>query len=717
MMNDLIGTTLGPYQILEQLGQGGMATVFKAYQPAMDRFVAIKVLPRHMASDPQFRARFQREARTIARLEHRYILPVYDSGEQDGIHYMVMRYTDGGTLSDLVAGKSLTVERAAQLIAQVADALGYAHRQGVIHRDIKPANVLISREGDALLSDFGIARIIEGTLQLTSEGMLIGTPFYMAPEQVQGRPSDARTDIYALGVVLYETVTGRRPYEAETPLAVALMHVHNPLPPPRQIRPDLPEALERIILRALAKSPEDRFQTADEMGLALQQMGGGQTTPTRPLVPETVVISAQGTTLQQPPSTLPPATPPPAAPAGGSRRWMIAGLIGVVLIVALSGAFLLGSRQSQPGQRILDRDLRRTEDARRVAQAPTEVPAAPADAAPAEPASEAPTEEAAAEAPTEETAAEAAPAVTDDPLMTADGVRFTDSVIRGIVSSGDSIWAVSQYGLAIWDGEQPLYLTEDEGLPFTDIRTIYADQDGQVWLAGYEDVALISRSDDQIEVIESFDPGDLGLDYVSAMLRDSDGQMLAGGYLPSGLVSYDGGEWKRFEPAIQDADLGEISGTVYTIHRSGAGDLWLATEIGLLRLHDGSWQRYGEEQGIGAGPIRALAEKDGALWVAAVDQGLLRYDVEADAWERVAISADVAVLSIAALPDGSMVASSWDLVAQSQDSGESWETIGTTDGGDIRYAPGSLHADSAGRIWVGGEQGLTRYADGGWEIP
>jgi serine/threonine protein kinase len=200
-MGDLVGHNLGPYRLLDQLGAGGMATVYKAYHAAMDRYVAIKVLPPHLARDPNFRARFQQEARVIARLEHRHILPVYDVAEEHDIPYLVMRYTDGGDLNNLLAG-GLTTERAVELLAQVAEALGYAHRQGVIHRDVKPANVLIGRDGDALLADFGIAKIYEDTLQLTGEGTMVGTPAYMAPEQLQGRSVDARTDIYALGVVL-----------------------------------------------------------------------------------------------------------------------------------------------------------------------------------------------------------------------------------------------------------------------------------------------------------------------------------------------------------------------------------------------------------------------------------------------------------------------------------------------------------------------------------
>ncbi len=180
-MGDLVGQNLGPYRILEQIGLGGMATVYKAYHAAMDRYVAVKVLPQHLARDPNFRARFQREARTIARLEHRYILPVYDVGEDDGIPYLVMRYTDSGDLGDLIAHQALTIARAAWLISHVAEALAYAHRRGVIHRDVKPANVLLSPDGDVLLTDFGIAKIYEETLQLTSEGTMIGTPAYMAP--------------------------------------------------------------------------------------------------------------------------------------------------------------------------------------------------------------------------------------------------------------------------------------------------------------------------------------------------------------------------------------------------------------------------------------------------------------------------------------------------------------------------------------------------------
>lgn len=362
-MADLTGRSLGPYRVLEQLGVGGMATVYKAYHAVMDRYVAIKVLPDNLARDPSFRTRFEREARTIARLEHRHILPVYDVAEDDGIPYLVMRFTDGGDLSGLIAGGTLSIPRAAALVAQVADALDYAHRQGVIHRDVKPANVLIGRDGDALLSDFGIAKIYSEAQQLTSDGMMVGTPAYMAPEQLKGQAVDARTDIYSLGVVLYQALTGECPFVAETPLAVAMMHVHNPLRPPRQINPAIPEALERIIFRAMAKNADDRFQTAGAMAqalraavastpatqsLALPESSAPAIAPPTPHTP----LPAQETAAQPaiPPAPPTPVPAPAAPPSRASARWLpiVGGLLALVVIVGVA-AFALRPGQDTPG--------------------------------------------------------------------------------------------------------------------------------------------------------------------------------------------------------------------------------------------------------------------------------------------------------------------------------------------------------------------------------
>ncbi len=266
-MPDLIGSTLGHYQILEQIGLGGMATVYKAYQPGMNRLVALKVLPEHYARDPRFVKRFELEAQVVAKLEHRNIVPIYDYGVHENTAYLTMRYLQAGTVKDILARGALPLADAAHLLNDIAAALDYAHSQGIIHRDVKPANVLVDKQGNAYLTDFGIAKVLEGTQELTGSGML-GTPAYMAPEQTLGKPVTPQSDLYALGVMLYEMVTDRPPYEADTPMAVALMHVYEPLPLPRKLKPDLPEAMELVLLKALAKEPADRFRSADELARA-----------------------------------------------------------------------------------------------------------------------------------------------------------------------------------------------------------------------------------------------------------------------------------------------------------------------------------------------------------------------------------------------------------------------------------------------------------------
>jgi hypothetical protein len=247
-----------------------MATVFKAFQPSLQRYVAIKVLPPYFAHEPGFAQRFVREARAVAQLEHPHILPVYDYGQDGDYAYIVLKYVPTGTLQDRIDAGTLSLEQSVDIACQVAEALENAHRRGIIHRDVKPSNVLLDQEQWALLTDFGLARMVEGSTQLTASGVGVGTPDYMAPEQGQGRKVDGRADIYALGVVLFEMLTGRVPYEAETPMAVVLKHITDPLPLPRTLDPSIPESVEAVILRALAKNPDDRYATAGEMAVALR---------------------------------------------------------------------------------------------------------------------------------------------------------------------------------------------------------------------------------------------------------------------------------------------------------------------------------------------------------------------------------------------------------------------------------------------------------------
>lgn len=269
-MAELTGQTIGQYRLLERIGQGGMATVYKAYQPSLDRYVAIKVLATHMANDPNFAARFRREAQAIARLNHPNILPVYDFGQEGELIYIAMRYVEGGTLKEML-GEPLPLDRVVEIITQVGGALHYAHQLGIVHRDVKPSNVLMDKGEWALLHDFGLAKIMETSVQLTVTGVGMGTPTYMSPEQGQGEKVDARSDIYSLGILLYEMVTGQVPFDAETPIAVLLQHINEPLPLPRQVYPQLSESIERVILKAVSKNPDDRYQTAAEMVTALQQ--------------------------------------------------------------------------------------------------------------------------------------------------------------------------------------------------------------------------------------------------------------------------------------------------------------------------------------------------------------------------------------------------------------------------------------------------------------
>jgi serine/threonine protein kinase len=257
-----------------------MAVVYKAWQPSLERYVALKVLPEYFQHDPEFLARFQREARAAARLNHPNIVTIYDVGEHAGIHYIAMEYLDGGSLRDRLAAGPLGLREAQRILAQLAGALDYAHSHGLIHRDIKPANILFTSDGRAKLTDFGIARASDDA-QLTRTGVLMGTPEYMAPEQAEGKSIDYRTDLYALGVVLYQMLTGQAPFRGTTPSATLHAVVYEPPPPPRQLNPGLPPAIEAVLLRALAKQPDQRFQRGVEMVAGLRTAMEGKRPPER----------------------------------------------------------------------------------------------------------------------------------------------------------------------------------------------------------------------------------------------------------------------------------------------------------------------------------------------------------------------------------------------------------------------------------------------------
>jgi tetratricopeptide (TPR) repeat protein/predicted Ser/Thr protein kinase len=280
----VVGENVGPYRITAQLGTGGMATVWKAYHAALDRYVALKVLHRSFKEDPQFTARFQREAKIVAKLTHPHIVPIYDFSEHEGMSYLVMRYVEGRTLKAVLKQDPLAPDKVLDILTPAAEALAYAHRQGVLHRDIKPSNFLIDLEGEVFLTDFGLARMAESTDSTMSRDMMIGTPQYISPEQARGATLDEGTDIYSLGVVLFEMLTGKTPYDADTPYAIIHDHIFSPLPLPSQFRPDIPETVERVVLKALAKDRDDRYQSVSEMISALEDAVVGERVEAAPEV-------------------------------------------------------------------------------------------------------------------------------------------------------------------------------------------------------------------------------------------------------------------------------------------------------------------------------------------------------------------------------------------------------------------------------------------------
>lgn len=382
------------YEIEALLGQGGMSSVFKANDPNLRRKVAVKMIHPHLSTDSNFVSRFEEEAASIAQLRHPNIVQVYDFANADETYYMVMEFVPGETLQEHLArlqnnNRRMAIEDAIKYVAQICDALEYAHSRGLVHRDIKPANIVLNLQGEAILMDFGIAKIVGGK-QHTATGAVVGTALYMSPEVIKGEKADKRTDIYALGVTLFEILSGQPPFKADSAMSILMMHVNDPIPDLREMGPDIPEELVQVVEKALAKDKEDRYQSAAEFARALRNIDPKKSTSSseeaaaRKPVPDrldstmieeepaavpfertiieepslppregaTVVEDDAGTEVRDPSTSQIPPPAAPVQPSGAGRKGGISlpliiggGIVGVIILV---GAIFLGVQALRP---------------------------------------------------------------------------------------------------------------------------------------------------------------------------------------------------------------------------------------------------------------------------------------------------------------------------------------------------------------------------------
>jgi serine/threonine-protein kinase len=621
------GQNIGPYRVIEQVGQGGMASVYKAYHAAMDRYVAIKVLPFQFFQNEEFRARFRHEVKVIASLEHPYILPVYDSGEDNDMPYLVMRYLETGSLKRRLQDGRMTIDAIDPVFTQLATALGYAHERDVIHRDIKPANILIDRRGDIFLTDFGIAKLVGDTAEFTASGAITGTPAYMSPEQAQGYPLDPRSDIYSLGIILYELVTGQVPYEAETPLAVILKHLQEPLPLPTEIDPTIPAPIERVILKALAKDREDRFVSTQDFMQAWKQAIGQGAAPSAsvPYMPPTVIerspleaeltdaLTADTVLDQESAVSAPAAQPMPAvqqAPAPRNRlpRWLLpagitAALLLCIVAIAAGGYVLLQNPPALPapateiGQESVD---------------PTAVQNFDDTVDPTEPAESGSEQE-------PDSATEEEPPVEPVMLISPEGwTSWTGTAeVYDLVIYDDQLLAGGPNGVAVYalDGELVDQWTFADGLPDVWINDLFVDQDGSLWLA--TDGGLVHQDGDSAQVY-SYDEG-ISSSLVSTVVRAGD-TLFAGTFWGddnSGPHLFENGRWNPipgFFSSYEDENLFSINITAAAAHPEGG--IWIGTERFLAFYNGGDFEPITTDLGLPDNYITSLFyDDDGVLWI------------------------------------------------------------------------------------------------------
>ena len=559
---------LGPYQIISQIGKGGMATVYKAYHASMDRYVALKVVAVGLTDDPNFLKRFQQEARLIAKLEHPHILPVYDFGESEAIPYMVMRFLEAGTLKERLASEPLPIAEIDRIFNQLADALQYAHENGVIHRDIKPSNAMLDKRGDVFLTDFGVAKMLEGSSGLTATGTVTGTPAYMSPEQAMGNKADPRSDIYSLGVVLFEMLTGRVPFEAETPMAVLFKQIQEPPPPLSIVRPDLPYTLEAVLLKALAKDPADRYASMDAFRDSWKNAVDEASEPTPVSLPavKTKETTLPGATVKNPASETVKPTP---APRKGLPGWVWGLGLGIffILLVAAGGIFtvqriLLQGNQTQPNPQSTPNEI-------------TISPVLP-------------------ESGNVDTPVKSGYTATS---WAAANTYYTIAVLKNQLLAG------GPGGISIFDLEDPesyQQFTTASGLPGATVNSIFITSDETIWIG--TDGGLLGIKDDKHQLFNT--ENGLDSDYVSAIA--SDGKTI---YIGTQYSALDGGGLLQLNgdniqpvagfPSQYDPDSEHVLNNINSILIDENEYLWVATNNGIaMRDDELEWNVFTTENGL-----------------------------------------------------------------------------------------------------------------------
>jgi ligand-binding sensor domain-containing protein len=691
------GQMLGPYQITNQIGKGGMATVYKAYQASMDRYVALKVVAGQLTDDPNFMQRFRQEARLIARLEHPHILPVYDFGEADDIPYMVMRFLDAGTLTERLDTGQLALTEIDRIFSQLADALEYAHENGVIHRDIKPSNAMLDKRGEVFLTDFGIAKMLEGSAGLTATGAITGTPAYMSPEQAQGQKVDQRSDIYSLGVVLFEMLTRRVPFEAETPLAVLFKQIQDPPPPLSLVRPDLPYTLEPVLLKALAKNPAGRYATMSDFRAGWKAALAEASTATSP--------SSTRNAQNAPPTSWPAieTAPPPAertlqkppdttAPAKRPFNWKLLALgipacllvIACLAIAAYSGKLWI---------------------ALQVTAGPTRV----------------------------ELVAAAPPAgkTLTAPLgkMRATSWAAANSV-HSIAFRGDEVLAAGMGGVTIWKPGDGSYtrITTMDGLPGADAGPLLVDSDGSIWVG--TDAGLVHIQGDQRAIYTS-EQG-LDSDTVTALARSGKrlfvgtlySSAAGGGLLELNTVPAQAGQaWQKVPDFPSDGTPGAqaVSYNVHQIIIDKSGNLWVATDSGIAMLDtDKKWNVFKTASGLPADAIYTVYEDGaGTIWAGTSNGGAAKFNPAKRAFESFANLKDHNIYDVNSIlqdRDGNLWFAGGD-VARYNPAKKEWTQFSVDQGALPIRSVASTGMDAQGALYFGSEEsGLARYANGTFKV-